>query len=237
LGPLATEGASAVRSVWRLRDGMRLPPARSCPEGSHTLPPTLKRLAKMLVGDPNASFGSYHVTHGTVRPVPAKSIEGASASFVGSMLSDAGNPCVTQAPFLNARTKICCALPTFCSNVAHGTSSLPAVTAPAVTSETPASWLGAIELAGSSFTCEPADGRGARAACAGARRARAPAMSAVAARVHGAGFMRFDLLPIWCTSPVQQRRPGSGDVVAGVREVGSFTGSTPEAVRRMRQAS
>src|SRR5262249_57295147 len=85
VAPPATEGSSAVRSVWMLSDGMRLPPARSCPEGSHTLPPTLKRLAKMFVGDPNASFGSYHATHGTVRPVPAQSIDGASASLVRSV--------------------------------------------------------------------------------------------------------------------------------------------------------
>ena len=77
------------------------------PDGSQRFAAALKRLAKMLVGEPKASLGSYHATQGTVRPVPAKSMEGASASFVGSMLSDAGKPCVTHAPFLNARTKIC----------------------------------------------------------------------------------------------------------------------------------
>src|SRR5262245_25745285 len=188
VAPPATEGSSAVRSVWMLRDGMRLPPARSCPEGSHTLAPALKRLAKMFVGEPKASFGSYHATQGTVRPVPAKSIDGDSASLLGSMLSDAGNPWVTQAPFLKARTKISCALPTFCSNVAHGTSSFPAVTAPPVTSETPASWPGSIELAGSAFTCEPSAGRGASAPCAGQRRASraaARAMSVLCASFMG----------------------------------------------------
>ena len=49
---------------------------------------------------PKASLGSYQVTHGTVRPAPAKSMEGASASFVGSMLSDAGKPCVTHGTVL-----------------------------------------------------------------------------------------------------------------------------------------
>src|SRR5262249_20125512 len=237
VAPPATDGSSAVRSVWMLSDGIRPPAVRSCPERSHTLAAALKRLAKMFVGEPKASLGSYHATQGTVRPVPAKSIDGASASFVGSMLSDAGNPCVTQAPFLNARTKICCALPTFCSNVAHGTSSLPAVTAPPVTSETPASWLGSIELAGSSFTCEPSDGSGARAACAGARKARAPATSAVAARVHGASFMGFDLLSIGVRRP-RSAESGGARLCRGRRpKVGSFTGSTREAVRRMRRAS
>src|SRR5881396_3952642 len=103
-----------------LREG-RLPP-RAWPEGSQTLAAALKRLAKMFVGQCRTALGSYHATHGTVRPAPAKSIDGASASTAGSMLSDAGNPCVTQAPFLNARTKICCPPPaTLCSNVAHGT--------------------------------------------------------------------------------------------------------------------
>src|SRR5439155_213547 len=83
------------------------------------LEPALKRLAKMFVGravhtiglppvhtppwPPKLRFGSYHATHGTVRPAPAKSIDGASASTVGSMLSDAGEPWVTHWPFLKAR--------------------------------------------------------------------------------------------------------------------------------------
>src|SRR4029077_3245375 len=81
VAPPATDGSSAVRSVWMLSDGIRPPAVRSWPEGSHTFAPTLKRLAKMLVGEPKASLGSYHATQGTVRPVPAKSMEGASASF------------------------------------------------------------------------------------------------------------------------------------------------------------
>src|SRR5262249_4256524 len=108
--PPATEGGSAVRRVWMLRDGRWTGP-RPWPEGSQRLAGALKRLAKMLVGQPAAALGSYQATHGTVRPVPAKSIDGASASSVGSMLSDAGRPCVTQPPFLNARTKICCSPP------------------------------------------------------------------------------------------------------------------------------
>ena len=58
-------------------------------------------------------LGSYHDVHGTVRPAPAKSIEGASASWLAWMFSDW--PCVCHAPFLNARTKICCDEPIFCS--------------------------------------------------------------------------------------------------------------------------
>src|SRR5438093_10019456 len=134
--PPATEGCSAVRRVCMLRDG-RWPGPLPWPEGSQRLAAALKRLAKMFVGHPKAALGSYHATHGTVRPAPAKSIDGASASWVGSMLSDAGNPCVTQAPFLNARKKICCSPPaTFCSKGAHGTGVLPAVTAPPTTSAT-----------------------------------------------------------------------------------------------------
>src|SRR5437773_5124685 len=165
--PPATDGCSAVRTVWMLSEGRWSGP-RPWPEGSQRFAAALKRLAKMFVGQPAAALGSYHATHGTVRPAPAKSIDGASASTVGSMLSDAGNPCVTQAPFLNARTKICCSPPaTFCSNVAHGTWTLPAVTAPPTTSETPASSLGSIEWAGSSLTCAPVAGSGRNAARAG----------------------------------------------------------------------
>src|SRR5438132_10242051 len=126
----------------------------------------------MLVGHPNAAFGSYQATHGTVRPAPAKSIDGDSASAVGSTLRDAGKPWVTQAPFLKARTKICWLSPVFCSNVAHGTWTLPAVSVPPATSETPAFWFGSIALATSLFTCEPLAGSGRKAA-----RAAGPASS------------------------------------------------------------
>src|SRR5437867_2910870 len=189
--PPATDGFSAVRRVCTLRDGRWFGP-RPWPEGSQRLAATLKRLAKMFVGHPEVALGSYHATHGTVRPVPAKSIDGASASWVGSMLSDAGNPCVTHAPFLNARTKICCSPPaTFCSKVAHGTGTLPAVTAPPATSETPASWFGSIALARSLFTCEPLAGSGrkaARAAGAASSAARA-ARPAIVRRRRPAGVV------------------------------------------------
>src|SRR5262249_14393025 len=89
VAPPATDGFSAVRRVLMLRDGRWSGP-RPWPACSQTLPAALKRLAKMLVGQPEAAFGSYHATHGTVRPVPAKSIDGASASSVASTLSDAG---------------------------------------------------------------------------------------------------------------------------------------------------
>src|SRR5439155_8914552 len=167
VAPPATEGFSAVRFVWMLRDGTCAPSVRSCPDGSHRFAPALKRLAKMFVDLPKWTFGSYHATHGTVRPAPAKSIDGASASTSASMLSDAGDPCVTQAPFLKARTKICCDLPVFCSNVAHGTCTLPATTVPPATSTRPASWFGSIPFAGSSFTWAPFDGSDTRAADAG----------------------------------------------------------------------
>ena len=70
-----------------------------------------------------------------MRPAPAKSIDGASASTFGVMFSD--SPWVTHWPFLNARTKICCELPDFCSNVAHGTRGPSAASEPPTTSDTP----------------------------------------------------------------------------------------------------
>jgi hypothetical protein len=129
-------------------------------------------------------LGSYHETHGTVRPVPAKSIDGASASTVGSMFSDAGKPCVTHAPALNARTKICCDEPVFCSKVAHGTCRLPATTVPPWTSETPASWFGSMPFAMSSLTCEPSAGSPTKAAAA------VPASASAAARARVVGKAR-----------------------------------------------
>src|SRR5437867_5079071 len=116
VAPPATEGFSAVRFTWTLSDGMFAPFDRSWPDDSHRFAPALKRLAKMFVGSSKWKFGSYHATQGTVRPAPAKSIDGASASTVGSMLSDAGKPWVTHAPFLKARTKLCCESAIFCSN-------------------------------------------------------------------------------------------------------------------------
>src|SRR5439155_13880640 len=176
VAPPATDGFSAVRLVWMLSEGTRAPSVRSWPEGSQWFTAALKRLVKMLVvGSAKFLFGSYQVTHGTVRPAPAKSIDGASATTVGSMLSHAGNPCVTQAPFLNARTKISCVSPIFCSKVAQGTCTLPATTVPPATSTRPASSVGSIPFVGSSFTCAPLAGRGANAADAGRAVTRMPA--------------------------------------------------------------
>src|SRR3954447_15131960 len=129
--------------------------ARSCPSGIHWFAAAAKRLAKMLVLPPGRlSLGSYQAVHGTERPVPAKSIEGASASLLRSMLSDW--PCVLHTPFLNARTKICCSPLVFCSNPAHGTRMPPAAREPPTTSETPASSLGSMPAATSSLTWAPA---------------------------------------------------------------------------------
>src|SRR3954453_8021719 len=140
--PPTSAGFSAVRSVWMFSDGIACTGARSWPSGTQTFAAALKRLAKMFVAAPAARFelGSYQAVHGTVRPKPAKSIDGASASWLAWMLSDW--PWVTKRPPLNARTKTCCEAPVFCSNAAHGTFGAPAASEPAATSETPASWLG-----------------------------------------------------------------------------------------------
>src|SRR4051794_18468968 len=136
--PPASAGFSAVRSVWMFSEGTPRPAVRSWPSGTHAFAAALKRLAKMLFFAPGRfELGSYHAVHGTLRPVPAKSIDGASASWLAWMLSD--RPCVTQRPFLNARTKICCDVPVFCSNAAHGTFGAPGTSEPPTTSETPAS--------------------------------------------------------------------------------------------------
>ena len=93
--PPTSAGFSAVRSVWMFSDGTLWPGARSWPSGTQTFAVALKRLAKMFVLPPGRfEFGSYHAVHGTLRPVPAKSIEGASASWLAWMLSDW--PWVTQ---------------------------------------------------------------------------------------------------------------------------------------------
>ena len=131
--PPATDGFSASLPVWMLSDGMPAP--RSWPSGCHWFAAATKRLAKIWFSPPSGALGSYQASHGTVRPAPAKSIEGASASAPGSMLSD--GPCVTQRPFLKARTKICCELPDACSNVVHGTRGPPAASEPPTMSETP----------------------------------------------------------------------------------------------------
>src|SRR5438094_6522264 len=122
--PPATDGFSASRSVLMFSEGA--PEPRSWPSGIQMFPaPQValevgqNRLAKIWVVPPREAFGSYQEAHGAVRPGPAKSIEGASARTEGLMLRDC--PWVVHAPFLKARTKMCWAPPTLCSNVAHGT--------------------------------------------------------------------------------------------------------------------
>src|SRR3954451_4905635 len=78
--PPARAGFSASWLVWMFSDGTLLLGARSCPSGIHVFCAAAKRLAKMFVLSPRCELGSYHAVHGTVRPVPAKSIDGASAS-------------------------------------------------------------------------------------------------------------------------------------------------------------
>src|SRR5438094_2241981 len=218
VAPPATEGFSAVRFVWMLSDGMSAPSERSWPDGSHRFAPALKRLAKMFVGSPKWKLGSYHATHGTVRPAPAKSIDGASASTVGSMLSDAGEPWVTHWPFLKARTKICCDRPTFCSNVAQGTALLPATTVPPAASTRPASWLGSIILAGSSFSWPP---RARRAPDAAQVAASTPASSVTRRRMRNPGLISGPPLPSGARTarvlPLYARGPRVDDVAFASR--------------------
>src|SRR6058998_204601 len=197
-----------------LSDG-RCSGPRPWPEGSQRLAAVLKRLAKMFVGQWAASFGSYHATHGTVRPVPAKSIDGASASWVGSMLSDAGEPCVTHAPFLNARTKICWESPIFCSNVAQGTWTLPATTVPPATSTRPASCFGSMEFAASSLTWAPLDGSDTKAADAGGAETTVPPSIVARPRVQSVRFITRPPVPSGlgrlCVLPLYARAPGADD--------------------------
>src|SRR5438132_9435201 len=229
VAPPATEGFSAVRFVWMLSDGTCAPSARSWPDGSQRFAPALKRLAKMFVGravhtiglppvhtppwPPRLLFGSYHATHGTVRPAPAKSIDGASASTVGSMLSDAGEPWVTHWPFLTARTKICWESASFCSNVAQGTWTLPATTVPPATSTRPASCFVSMEFAASSLTCAPLDGSDTKAADAGD--ASIPASIVAGPRVRSLRFIRDLLVSVrgsdGCVLPLYARAPRMDD--------------------------
>src|SRR4051794_11183092 len=90
--PPATDGFSASLSVLMFSDGT--PDPRSWPSGCHTLSAATKRLAKICFSPPSAALGSYQASHGTVRPAPAKSIDGASASTFWSMFSD--GPWVTH---------------------------------------------------------------------------------------------------------------------------------------------
>src|SRR5919199_6075492 len=161
--PPTSAGFSAVRSVWMFSDGTPRFAVRSWPSGTQTFAAALKRLAKMFVAPPGRfELGSYQAVHGTLRPVPAKSIDGASASWLDWMFSDW--PCVTHRPFLKARTKICCDAPVFCSNAAHGTFGVPGTSEPPTTSESPASWFGSMPTAGSSLTWLPSAGRPTTAA-------------------------------------------------------------------------
>src|SRR5205814_4267652 len=103
-----------------------------------------KRLAKTLLFE-NALVPvvfSYHVSHGTVRPAPTKSIAGASPSWPWSKLSEPVNvgdalerppsvplPRVVHLPPANERTKIWSKPLVPCRKVAQGTAGLPAVSA------------------------------------------------------------------------------------------------------------
>ena len=72
--PPATDGFSASLSVLMFSDGT--PEPRSWPSGCQMLLAAAKRLAKICFSPPSAALGSYHASHGTVRPAPAKSIDG-----------------------------------------------------------------------------------------------------------------------------------------------------------------
>jgi len=180
--PPATDGFSASLSVWILSE--ETPEPRFCPSAIHVFAAALNRLAKICLAPPSAEFGSYQAVHGTLRPTPAKSIDGASASTLGLMFSDL--PSVIHCPFLNARTKICCELPDCCSNDPHGMRGPLTASDPPTTSEAPAFWLGSIPAAGSLLTCEPSAGRPMTApyAPAAASSSRPAANMAVAGARH-----------------------------------------------------
>ena len=96
-------------------------PARSSAGRSHRFAAELKRLAKMFVGCRTPLARLIPGDHGTLRPAP-----GSRRRFFGLLSgrgrATPGSPASPSAPFLNARTKICCAPPIFCSKVAHGTA-------------------------------------------------------------------------------------------------------------------
>src|SRR5262245_59239920 len=96
-------------------------PGRPWPAKTHLSWTASKREAKISSLPNGLVSGSYQVAQGTARPVPAKSIEGASASLFWSKLSELRKvgepleapltvPCpfVTQLVPLKAREKICC---------------------------------------------------------------------------------------------------------------------------------
>ena len=112
-----------------------------------------KRLAKTLLFSKSLPLVvSYQVAHGTVRSLPAKSIEGASPSVAWSKFSEPGNcgaalerpptvplPLVVHAPFAKERAKIWSCGGAFPSvsrwrKIAHGTAGLPAASEPPTTS-------------------------------------------------------------------------------------------------------
>ncbi len=73
---------------------MTLPPSvpRFWPAKIHLFWVTSKRLANtLLLPKPVPVVSSYQVAHGTVRPAPAKSISGASASSPWSKFSESAN--------------------------------------------------------------------------------------------------------------------------------------------------
>ena len=153
-----------------------------------------KRLAKISSCPNGAVLSSYQVVHGTVRPAPAKSIDGASPSLVWSKLSEprkvglaleapftVPTPWVTQAPPLNARTNICCS-PLVCfSKIVHGTAGPPASSEPLTASTAPASFLGPMPAAASLSTREPLAGRFTKARAAAAATSTSAASAATVA--------------------------------------------------------
>src|SRR5947209_16000941 len=105
----------------------------------------------LLLPKPMPVVFSYHVAHGTIRPMPAKSIEGASPAWVWSKLSDPEKgltpseerppavpaPRVVHTPPANERAKIWSVAEPVVSlwpNTAHGTSGFAVDNDPAARS-------------------------------------------------------------------------------------------------------
>ncbi len=180
VAPPATAGFSASRSVLMLMLGAPAP--RSWPATIQRFAAASKCEATICVSEPIGASGSYHAVHGTVRPGPAKSMLGASASAVGSTFSEAGEPFVTQRVPSKARTKISCPRAVRFSNAAQGAGRAPATSAPPTMSLSPAPRPAAMPRPGSRSTRSPlaGNGDGAAAATAGA------SASASRPRVRGA---------------------------------------------------
>src|SRR5450755_1574740 len=176
-------GLTASRLVWMFNDGtgtLLAPPLpRPCPAKIHlpwlTSPVLSNLLAKMLSAPKLAPVVcSYQLAHGTIRPAPAKSIEGASPSWVWSKFSEPLNrwvgppselpptvplPRVVQVPAANERLKIWSLLPegSVWRKIAHGTNGFVATSEPPTTSEfagssTLTGLFGSIPAAGSLLT-------------------------------------------------------------------------------------